>query len=337
MWTIFQIVFRLAWIGLLVFAVLAVSVRLTSLAQVDRTRRRRTNTILSWYLVGLALLVGVEFAIFVQSGGSGIEVASAPRIFIGLNPVGWVTDVTVWLPLVYGWRVFVDSSWRPTLEFASRLEQFWNNRADIFDEEKVQRFLRELKVLRDREPPFVTSRLNVIKSDFLKLLETPPPKNVCLQRAVGSLKKGRPADALAWVKRWNADRIEFFLLCLEQRSWNECLDRLDSVTLSLADQHLDGHVLREEGLGVLGDLPESENIRDMARKRLTENKDMRRRRAVLEFKSGRPEVALKLLENDLEASNWVRAAQAPKVSASPTPMPAGTDSHGDKPRSHQSI
>lgn len=321
MWSFFQIFFRLGWLALLTGTTLFIALRLASVAYADATGKKRARMFFLLFSTGLLVAFSIELLLFFRAGESGVELFSLRRVVIGLNWSGLLSTLLVWVPLYFGWRVYQEQSLRPIVALEAKVEHFKNNTLSVFIEKESQEFLRQLKRLSERRPPFLKPRIDKVRKEFLALSQE-PPKEVCLQRAIECLKLNRPAEALDWARRWKPDSLEFFLLCLESQAWNECVERVDVITAWLEKHHMVASVFREEVLQILGDLPDQEGVRRISRERLTENRDMRRRRAVLEFKSARDEVALKLLQNDWEAANWVRAAQVSGNSRSPVPVTA---------------
>lgn len=315
MWTFFQLFFRTGWLVLLSGATLFLALRLASVAYADATGKKQARSFLLWF--GVALLSGyaLELFFFFRANESGADLFRPLRILGGLSWPGALPTLIVWAPLYFGWRVYQQQSAQPLAALEARLEQFRANPLSVY-EDKARDFLPQLKRIADRRPLFLKPRIDRARKQFLELSQE-PPKEVCLQRAIECLKQNRPAEALDWARRWKADSLEFFLLCLESQAWNECVERVDVITAWLEKHHMVASVFKEEVLQILGDLPDQEGVRRISRERLTENRDMRRRRAVLEFKNSRDEVALKLLQNDWEAANWVRSAQASGNSRSP--------------------
>lgn len=321
MWSLLRIGIRVVWLLILESGVLGIAIPLASLAYSDGPRKRRNQLIQRIYVIGFFIVEGIEVLLFINGPSLDDSNLLSPfRIFVGLDLFGIVVTIYMFLPLIYGWRIYRESSLEPVRSLAAWLGRLQANPLLVFDEKESQGFSRELKRLTDRRPLLLGKQLKSIRGAFLALSQE-PPKDVCLQRAVDFLIKNRSAEALAWARRWKPDSFEFFLLCLERQAWNECVLRLDQVSLQLERLQL-ANVFREEVLQILGDLPDLEGMRASSREKLTDNRDMRRRRAVLEFKGGRIDVALKLLEHDWEASNWVRSAQASMNSRSPLPASA---------------
>lgn len=320
MWAFFQIAFRTGWLVLLSAATLFVALRLASVAYADAAGKKRARRFFLWFCVAFVLAYGAELFLFFRSNESGTEMFRLWRFLGGLNWAGALPTLIVWAPIYFSWRVYQEQSARPLAALEAQIAGFRAQPLSVFEEKRSQDFLRQLKRVSERRPMFLKPRIDEARRQFLELSQE-PPKEVCLQRAIDCLKQNRPAEALDWARRWKADSLEFFLLCLESQAWNECVERVDVITNWLEKNHMVASVFREEVFQILGDLPDQEGVRRISRERLTENRDMRRRRAVLEFKNSRDEVALKLLQNDWEAANWVRAAQASGNSRSPLPSP----------------
>lgn len=320
MWSFFQIFFRTGWLVVLTGATLFAAVRLASVAYADANGKKRARSFFLLFSTAMLVTYSLELLFFLRSGDTGTDVVSFRRMFIGLDwRLGLLPTLLAWAPIYFGWRVYQQQSLRPLAALEAKVEHFRNNTLSVFIEKESQEFLRQLKRVTERRPLFLRVRIERVRKQFLALSQE-PPKEVCLQRAIDCLKLNRPAEALDWARRWKPDSLEFFLLCLESQAWNECVERVDVITAWLEKHHMVANVFREEVLQILGDLPDQEGVRRISRERLTENRDMRRRRAVLEFKSAREEVALKLLQNDWEAANWVRSAQASGNSRSPVPV-----------------
>lgn len=315
MWEISQIILRAMVLVGLAFGTVAFANWQSGAANAESAAKRALQRRFKQFLSLLTLLFVIEVVIFLLRRTPDDTILSPLRMFGGLHWAGLLTTLWTLGPLAWGWRAYRENFTAPLHALENQLKAFQAKPETAFIETQANSFQRDWRRLDERSPARLRARLAPLRTTFLALTQNPPVE-VCLQRAIEFIKQGKQAEALVWAKRWNPARVEYFLFCLEMKAWSEC-------NAGLAN--LESGALREEALQLLADLPETEELRNLGRERLRDNRVMLRRRAILEYKNGHHEVAQRLLENDWEAANWLRAdlaeARSPATmnpSAAPT-------------------